>query len=202
MIASQLYKRRLGVFIQLTLFVSAVFALSILSFFHPGIEIRRPAVFLAASLLALFKFKDSNSFSILQKIILLYMIGILFNQLDESFVRLRSFSIHLSLIAMIPLAISFICFKFQNRLSATTSNLLTSWAVVFAIIMLHLLFLFLPLKNIYGYGYEHYFDVLANLCLYFLVFIFAWEQLDNLYIHRFTAISFIVFFMLIMIKGY
>jgi hypothetical protein len=185
-------------------FASAIILLSVLNFFHSLIEIKRPAILLTASIFALIRFKESKAFSILQKIILLYMIGMLFNQLSEGFVHIRSFSIHLSLIAMMPLAASFICFQFQKlkRSSIETNDLLTSWTVVFGIIILHMLFLFLLLKNIYGYGYERYFDVLANLCLYFLTFIFTWEQIDNIYIHRITAINFIVFFMLIMIKGY
>lgn len=204
MIASQIYKKWHGILIQFTLFVSAMIGLSILSFFHHATEIRRPAVFLAASLLVLFQFKENNAFSILQKIILFYMIGMLFNQLNESFVHLQSFSIHLSLIVMIPLAISFICFKFKksNRSFIETNALLTSWTVVFGIIILHMLFLFLLLKYIYGYGYDRYFNVLANLCLYFLIFIFTWEQLNNIYIRRSMAVSFIVFFTLIMIKGH
>ena len=127
-----------------------------------------------------------------------------FNQLSGRVFHIQSFSIHLSLIAMIPLAASFIFSKFQkSKLSSLeTNDLLKSWAAIFAVIVLHMLLLFLLLKKIYGYGYDHDFAVLANMCLYFLVFILSWEQLENICLRRITAMVLTVFFIVIMAKGF
>ncbi len=104
---------------------------------------------------------------------------------------------------MVPLAASFVFSKFRkSKLSSLeTNDLLKSWAVVFAGIILHLLFLFLPLKQIYGYGYDYNFAVLANMCLYFLVFVFSWEQLKSIHLRRIAGIVLTVFFIVIMVKG-
>lgn len=189
---------------QLFFFTSAIILLSALNLFRSSVEIKRPAILLAASILALFNFEKSREISVIAKIILLYIIEMFFNQLSGRVFHIRSFSIHLSLIAMIPLAGSFVFSKFQkSKLSSLeTNDLLKSWAVVFAVIVLHMLFLFLLLKKIYGYGYDHNFGVLANMCLYFLVFVFSWEQLKSICLRRIAAIVLTVFFIVIMVKGF
>ena len=189
---------------QLFFFTSAIILLSALNFSHSSVDIKRPAILLAASFLGLFNFKKSSRFSVISKIILLYIIEMFFNQLSGRFVHIGSFSIHLSLIAMAPMAVSFICFRLQRTqiVSVDTKNLFKSWAVVFTVIILHMLFLFLLLSNIYGYGCEHNFAVLANMCLYFLVFILSWEQLEDICLRRITAIVSAVFFVVIMVRGF
>lgn len=188
---------------QLFLFTSSIILLSVLNFFHSSIEMKRPVVLLAASVFALFNLKKSSRFSVIAKVVLLYIIEIFFNQLSGRVVHLRSYSIHLPLIALIVLAGSFVFSKFQkSKLSPIeTNDLLKSWAVVFAVIVLHMLLLFLLLKKIYGYGYDHNFGVLANMCLYFLVFVFSWEQLKSIHLRRIAAIVLTVFFIVIMVKG-
>lgn len=189
---------------QLLFFTSAIILLSALNFSRSSVEIKRPAILLVASVLTLFSLEKSSRFSVIAKIILLYIIEMFFNQLSERFVRIRSFSIHLSLIAMAPLAVSFICFKFQKSqlTSVDTNDLLKSWAAVFAVIILHMLLLFVLLKNIYGYGYDHNFAVLANMCLYFLVFILSWEQLESICLRRIAAIVLAVFFVVTTVRGF
>ena len=188
---------------QLFLFTSSIILLSVLNFSHSSVEIKRPVVLLAASVFSLFNFEKSREISVIAKIILLYIIEMFFNQLSWRFAHIQSFSISLSLIAMVPLAASFIFSKFQkSKLSPIeTNDLLKSWAVVFAVIVLHMLFLFLLLKKIYGYRYDHNFGVLANMCLYFLVFVFSWEQLKSICLRRITAMVLTVFFIVIMVKG-
>jgi hypothetical protein len=104
---------------------------------------------------------------------------------------------------MAALAVSVMFCKFQkpNTCSAETADLLRSWAIVFAVIILHMLLLFVPLKDIYGFGYDHNFDVIANMCLYFLVFIFSWEQLENIRLRRITAMTSAVCFIVIIVRG-
>lgn len=189
---------------QLFLFTSSIIILSVLNFSHSSVEIKRPVVLLAASVFSLFNFEKSSKFSVITKIILLYIIEMFFNQLSGSFVHIRSLSINLSSVAMAPLAVSFICSRFRKSqlVSADTTDLFKSWAVVFAGIILHMLFLFLLLSNIYGYGCDHNFVVLANMCLYSLVFVFSWQQLENICLRRITAIVSVVFFVVTMVGGF
>jgi len=188
---------------QLLLFTSAIMLLSVLNYSHGSVEIKKPVILLAASVFSLFNFEKSNRFSVIAKIILLYTIEMFFNQLSGRVFHIQSFSIHLSLTAMVPLAASFVLSKFQkSKLSSLkTNDLLKSWAIVFAVIVLHMLLLFLLLKQIYGYGYDHNFGVLANMCLYFLVFVFSWEQLESICLRRITAMVSTVFFIVIIVKG-
>ena len=188
---------------QLLLFISSIILLSVLNLSHSSVEIKRPVVLLAASVFSLFNFEKSSRFSVITKIILLYIIEMFFNQLSGRVFHIRSFSIDISLIAMLPLAASFIFSKFRkSKLSSLeTNDLLKSWAAVFAVIVLHMLLLFLLLKEIYGYGYDHNFGVLANMCLYFLVFVFSWQQLQNICLRRITAIILTVFFVISMVMG-
>lgn len=187
---------------QVVFFMTAIVLLSALNLSGHAVEIKRPVILLAACLLALFSFKNNESFSVIAKIILLYIISMLFGQLSGRFVHIGSFSLHLSLIALLPLTVSFICslVRSQDR-PFDSSDLFKSWVVVFAAIILHMLFLFILLKNIYGYGYDHNLPVLANMSLYFLVFIFIWGQLDKKGFRRIAALIFIAFFILIIARG-
>jgi hypothetical protein len=188
---------------QVLFFITAMVLLAALTFSNNIVEIKRPVILLAGSVFVMFGFARYKSLSVITKIIILYIIAMFFNQLSERFVHIGLFSVHLSLIAMIPLALSFICFNVQqSQLSSVdTNDLLKSWAVVFTVVILHLLLLFILLKNIYGYGYDHNLAVLANMCLYFLVFIFSWRQLEQISVRRITALIFAVFFVVIMVRG-
>lgn len=195
-------RHRLGM-PQLLLFTSSIMLLSVLNFSHSPVEIKRPVILLVASVFALINFKKIKEFSVIAKIILLYIIEMFFNRMSGRVFHIQSFTIHLSLTAMLPLAVSFVFCKFQKSKASSveTNDLLKSWAVVFAVIVLHMLFLFPLLKNTYGYGYEHNFGILANMCLYFLVFVFLWDQLENIYFRRIGAIVLTVFFLAIVVKG-
>ena len=209
MTGSELYTRtdirRYWLYIpQFLFFTSAIVLLSVLNLSSNSVEIKRPAILLAGSVFALFNFKKYSRISFIAKMILLYIIEIFFNQLSGRVFHIQSFSVHLSLVAIVPLAISFMGYKFQkaNVSSTERTDLLKSWAAIFIVIVLHMLFLFPLLRNIYGYGYEHNFAVFANMCLYFLVFVFSWEQLKNICLRRIAAIIFTIFFILVMVKGF
>jgi len=188
---------------QVLLFAFAIVILSIFSFYNNSIEIKRPVILLACSLFTLFNFSDSR-LAVISKIILLYIIEVFFNQISEKVFPIGTFSIHLSLIVLAPLAISFLFYKFQKTNTTFTemTDFLRSWVTVFVVIILHMLFLFLLLKKIYGYGYDCNFAVVANICLYFLVFIFSWQQLENIGLRRITSSIFTIFFLVITIKGF
>ena len=189
--------------LQMFFFTSAIILLSVLNFSHSYVEIKRPVILLAASVFGLFNFEKSGKFSVIAKIILLYIIEMFFNQMSGRVFHIQSFSISLSLIAMVPLAASFICSRFRKPriLSVDRNDAFKNWSVVFSVIVLHMLLLFLLLKQIYGYGYDRNFGVLANMCLYFLVFVFSWEQLKNICLRRIAAMVLAVFFIAIMVKG-
>ncbi len=187
---------------QVLFFITAMVLLAALTFSNNVVEIKRPVILLAGSVFALFNFEGCNRYSVIIKIILLYIIEMLFNQLSGRLVHIGPFSVHLSLIALVPLAVSFICSRVGQSQPATldTKNLLKSWAIVFAIVIVHMLLLFIPLKSIYGYGCEHNLSILANMCLYFLVFIFVWRQLDKTSFRRITALILTAFFVVIMVR--
>lgn len=189
---------------QLFIFISAIVLLSILNLFHNSVEIKRPVVLLAGSVFVLFDLGGDRKFSTIAKIILLYIIAMFFNQISGKFVRSGSFLIHLSLIAMLPLTVSFICSKLSQSCHAAidTNELFKNWLIVSAIIVLHMLFLFVLLKNIYGYGYDHNFVVMASMSLYFLVFVFTWQQLESICFRRVTAIVLSTFFVVIICRGF
>ena len=132
---------------HILLFITAIGLLAVLNFSGNAVEIRRPVILPAGSVIALFTFGKNSSFTLITKIILLYTIEMLFNQLSGRFVYIGSFSVHLPLIALVPLTVSFICFKVgQSQLtSVDTNDLLKSWGIVFVVIILHMLFLFILL---------------------------------------------------------
>ena len=131
-----------------------------------------------------------------------------FNQLSQQFIHIRvrhsNITVSLGLIALVPLGAAFLFGKLQagKIVNKEATDLLRSWAGISAIIASHMLLLFLLLRNFYGYGYERNFGVLATMCLYFVVFIFSWEQLEDKHLHRITAIVSAAFFAaMILIKG-
>lgn len=188
---------------QLLFFAFVIILLSVSNFYISSIEIKRPAILLVCSLFTLFNFSD-NRLATISKITLLYIIEMFFNQISEKVFHVGTFSIHLSLMVLVPLAISFVLYKFKktNTIFTATTDILLSWGIIFIVIILHMLFLFVLLKIIYGYGYDHNFAILANICLYFLVFIFSWQQLENIGLRRITSLIFTIFFLVKTIKGF
>ena len=159
---------------------------------------------MTAAIFASLDFKRFRGRAIIGKMILFYMIGLFFNQLSGKFVHIPPFSVNLSLAAMIPLAVSFMFSKFRksNRPAIGASDMLKSFGIVFAILIVHAMFLFVLLKKTYGYGYERGFAVLANMCMYIIVFVLSWEQLEEIRFRRFAAISFAAFFIFMMVRGF
>ncbi len=198
MIVSKLY------IVQFLLFTSAIILLSILNLSGNSVEIKRPVILLIGSVFALFNSKKNDKLSIIAKIILLYIIEMFFDQLSRKLVHIGTFSIHLSLLTLIPMAVSFICSRFHQSPLAfiDTGNLHKSCITVFVVIFLHMLFLFLLLKNIYCYGYERDLGILANMCLYSLVLVFTWQQLNQTSFHKIAATIFTFFFIVIIVRGF
>jgi len=189
---------------QLLFFTSAIITLSIMNIYHGTIEIKRPVILIAALLFAFLSHQKSCRLPVISKMIILYIIEMSFNQLTERYLRVQSISIRLSLIVIVPIAVSYVFFIFQNPrcLSLITNILFTSWSFVFAGIILQMLFLWMLLSSIYGYGYGHDYAVLANMCLYFLVFIFSWQQLENIYLNKIVGSVLAVFIIIMTVRGH
>ena len=188
--------------LQIGFFALTAVLAAIMNLFSSTIEIKRPAILLTGSIFSLLCFKANENLAVISKIILLYIIEMLFNQVAGRFIRIGSFSISLSMAAIVPLAISFICHKFQEtNLTFKTCDLFKGWTAACAMITLHMLLLYVLLRSIYGYGYNHNFATAANLCLYFLVFLFSQKQLEQTNIRMITATIFIIMFVIKIVRG-
>ena len=192
--------------ISLVIFLLAILMLVGMNISQTHIMIQRPFILLFGLAYVLFDCKKNRAFLVIEQVILLYMIEFLFKQLSERFFHFGVFSIQQSLLVMILLSISFMYTKIQrHRFTSTDSTeygyLLRSWGGIFGVILVHMLFLFTLLKSKYGYGYEYNISVLANMCMYFLVFIFTWEKLENVGLRRITAIILAVFLIVILARG-
>jgi len=186
-------------------FAASIIASTVLCFFVSRIRVEKAFILLLGSVFVLFNVKKSQKIILLQKITLLYLIGVLFNQLSLQFTQISSgrtnITVPLSLIILVPLAVGFALKKINRPNLVDTDDLLAIWVVLFAVIILHIVILFLLLKRFYGYGFERNFAVLGGLFLYFLVFLFSWLQLENACMRQFmTLVLAILFTALIIAK--
>ena len=185
------------------IFATAIIVSNVLCFFMSRIRFENVFVLLLGSVFVLLNFKKSQKIVLLQKITLLYLIGVLFNELSLQFMQVplgpRSITVPLSLIILVPLTIGFALKKINRLNLVDTYDLLPSWIVLFAVIIVHMAILFLLLKRFYGYGFEHNFAVFGGLCLYFLVFLFSWLQLENVRMRQFVTLVLAILFMALII---
>lgn len=179
------------------LLLFAILLLPVLTSLYSSGRIDQPAILLIGAGFVLIN-STNHQIRTIQKFILLYIALMFFNQLANSHILVNSFAINSALIALIPLALSY-CLMQVSPHAGLTSNkdVLRSWLTGFAVIIVHMLVLWLLFNRFYGFGYENNFAVLANLCLYFLGFVFLWNQLDAFYISRFIAIFFMVYFIVL-----
>ena len=197
--------RRVG----FTFSLMAVMVSSFATFFTRPVPIERPLILLLGLFLGLLNFKKLWSLVLLQKIILLYLICILFNQLSLQFVRIplgqASLTFPASFGALILLLAGFALIKaaqIDSLIAARDRVLFPGWAACFGLIVLHMLLLILMLRKFYGYGYEHNLKVIKSLYLYFLVFLFSWRQLDSVRFRQIMAAVFAALYIcLIIVKG-
>ncbi len=174
----------LGTF-QFVLFTGALILLVYNCYAKASLEIRRPIILCVASLMALPRFRNTPVITLLQNVVLLYCIGVLFNQAALRFIRLQIGSTHLEIslafILLLPLTLQYAVYKLHASPSRTPEQpqLIRSGYLLATILLVHVLLLFFALKAIYGYGYEYSPAALAALCLYCLVFLFTWEALNS-----------------------
>ncbi|MBC8482088.1 MAG: hypothetical protein H8D47_05425 [Planctomycetes bacterium] len=188
-------------------FLTGLVASAVLCLLYGNTEAKQPLVLIAACVFALIDFDKNPKLTLLQKIILVYLIELQFNITSQQFTQFGSGSssiiISLAFIALLPFAAAFAFGLPASNMSISDdfNQLLKGFGGVFLITSLHMIFLFLLLKSFYKYGYEHNSSVIANICLYFAVFIFCWIQLKTKITRRFTAAISTLFWIIIFAKG-
>lgn len=157
--------------------------------------VENPYILMLASVFVLLDFKEKPSVDKLQKIMLFYLVAVLVNQLSLQHLQISlgktSLSVSRTLVILPFLAVGFVVHRAALHLP---KDLLLGWMCTCLVIVSHMMLLFLLLKKFYGYGYEHNPGVLGNLCLYILVFIFSWQQLENLPLRRCLGAILVVVF--------
>ena len=188
--------------IHTCLFLSALLILSAICSYNTAIKIKRPLILLIASLFVLPNLEKHTKPFIIQKLILLYIIEMMFSQLTHAFFQFSSLDISLSILPLLPLSIAFILKQFQpaKKNSIDPPQLLKSWIIVFVIIIIHMLFLAFVLNKFYNFGTEHNTSVISCLSLGFIIFILCWDFLSDVRILRLTSVICSVFFVLEMAK--
>ncbi len=150
-----------------------------------SVPIERPWVLAIASAFLLVPVRE-HRVVLLQKVVGLYLIAVLFNQVFAQYVTIsiasQRISISRSVGPFLLCALGAILMWRRPHASADTADqspLLRAWLIAFAIIITHMLVLALLLHHFYGYGYENNFRVLAHLSLHFLLFLVLMRSLDH-----------------------
>lgn len=169
--------------------VLAVIAACCICFFSKRpIVIENPTILVFASLFVLFPVKKEPSVYLIQRIITFYLIGIVINELSPQHLQIPFLPIGISAsystIVMSLFAIGYLVSSAKPTNGSQNvkekTDALYGWLLAIAIITIHMAFLALLLNKFYGYGYDHDLSVLGNICLYFLLFIFLWDKLENI----------------------
>lgn len=170
----------------------------------PLIQIKRPLILLAVSCAGAIPLKP-QSFQLLQKILLLYFICMLNSQLtmDQIILTLQSnhFMLARSVIPLLLYAAAFVMFGISSRPAISLKHNIhwcRLWLITSAILILHMICLWLPLQSIYGFGTEHNADVLSRLVLYSACFVFTWNILSQPLI-RYISTGCVIIHLLLMV---
>lgn len=152
---------------------------------EPVIQIKRPWVLLTVFIAGVFPIRH-QSFSLLQRLLLVYFVCMLISQLTMDQIILASqsyrFILPKSVIPLFLYAMGFILYVISgqmNHLLKRNAHWWRLWGIVSAILIVHMICLWGLLKSIYGFGYEHNIEVLGKLLLYALCFLFTWDILNQ-----------------------
>jgi hypothetical protein len=177
--------------------IFAVMVACYISFFgEMPIAIEKPAILTLASffMLALFKSEPLNT---LQKIMLFYLVSVPVNSFLPVNIR-ASYSTVVLLLCSIGYLVGRV--NSTNRLkSDRRTNILYGWVLALVIIIIHMVLLTLILSRFYDFGYERNFSTLGNLCLYFLLFIVLWENLNKVRFRQGIGLILAVFYLAVII---
>jgi hypothetical protein len=177
--------------------VLAVIISMVICFFADSTTLKHPEVLILASFLVLPRFARWPSLHILQKIITFYLTAFVMSQVStEHFqvsFRHSNFTIAYTLVILLFFAAGFILSQLgrahrNKSFFAEEKDLLTGWIVAIICMLCHMALLALMLNKFYGYGYEHDWSVVRNVCLYFLLFLFLWEQLSKVRLRQIIAV--------------
>lgn len=188
--------------------ISLVIACRLTFLPHWSFTIEKPFILLAGSLFVIIPFKTENIIT-LQRIITFYLFCIVVNQIAAQYFSLPIFSMNISYSAVVLLlcGIAFFLGKvclITTEILQTDKNptIISGWIVAFAVIIIHMLFLSLILKKVYGYGYESSLNVLGNLSLYLLLFLTLWKKLKELRFRQSFGLILIIFFIILITKNF
>ncbi len=150
-----------------------------------AIDIETPGILVAAAGFVLLPLRRKTEVDIVQKLAAFYLVAVVVNEAAMHYFRLSlpggSANVSYSIVVMMPLALGAVLSRerlldFRER---TDRMILLCWGVVGAIIVGHMAVCGAMLQKFYGYGYEHNWWVVGNLCLYFLLFVLLWRRLDS-----------------------
>jgi len=150
-----------------------------------AIDIETPGILVAASAFVLLPLGRKTGVDVVQKLAAFYLVAVVVNETALHYFRLSlpggSANISYSVAVMIPLAAGAVLSRerlldFRER---TDKMMLLCGGAVGGVIVGHMVVCGVMLEKFYGYGYEHNWGVVGNLCLYFLLFVFLWRRLDS-----------------------
>lgn len=170
-----------------------------------AVPIEKPAVLVFGAVLILIPFRSKIP-NTLQRIVGLYMVGVLVNESSarsfQILFLLPGISISWSTIILLLCAIGYLCGRMSSveavrRVDRT--GLSYGWMIVLAVIIVHMILLSAMLNRFYGYGYERNLTVLGNLCLYFLLFMTLWDKLSRVAFRQSMGFVFVAYYLAVTI---
>jgi len=188
-----------------TLAIIAACCISLLP--ERAVPIGRPPILVFGAVLMLIPFRSELS-NTLQKIVGLYMVGVLVNESSARHFQILflwpNVSISCSTIILLLCMAGYLCGRLGLAEAVGESDgkgLIYGWVLVLAVITLHMILLSVMLNRFYGYGYERNLTVMGNLCLYFLLFITLWERLGREAFRQCVGFILAIFYLAIILSN-
>jgi hypothetical protein len=187
--------------------IAVTIACILVYFTKAPIPITTPLVLLFASAFLMMPFRN-HSIALLQRIIGIYLVAVLVNELSLLYldIRIGNLNINMSYSTCI-VAICFLSFL-VSTIDSDGSTLdkkkwrLSPTILAIAVILIHMLVLLFLLKRFYGYGYEHNIKVLGHICQYLLVAFFLWDKFNNIRFRQCVGLTYTIFSLAYTIKSF
>jgi len=165
-----------------------------------AIDIETPGILVAAAAFVLLPLGRKSGVDIVQKLAAFYLVALVVNETAMHYFRLSlpggSANVSYSVVVMIPLAAGAVLSRERLLSFAERADkmILVCWGAVGAVIVGHMVVCGVMLEKFYGYGYEHNWGVVGNLCLYFLLFLLLWKRLDSRAFSRVVGVILLAFY--------
>jgi uncharacterized membrane protein len=137
---------------------------------------------------------------------LFYLVSVPVNELSSQYFQISFLPVNIrasySTVVLLLCSIGYLVGRVNstNRLkSDRRTNILYGWVLALVIIIIHMVLLTLILSRFYDFGYERNFSTLGNLCLYFLLFIVLWENLNKVRFRQGIGLILAVFYLAVII---